>query len=451
MQFETKSTDFVGKYLKRVQKRIAGKPLAVQLIMDRTFGTATWVLQLIENVPFQKLTAGAYAISAALPQKALTRQIEEQLELAGANEEKFVLGLHAFYNNLSALIKKNHMEHEFCAFAGQLMRLQYESSIVVEKDIRTAYVNLMLQTLEYLRPNKFDLECCVYGVSTAGEWLTGPCPFPYSDRPANELNQKILSGWRPRDPFEQEQVVRSLYAKYGMNIQSLDDISTLEQVQRIHINSLAAMLPLIDEYTFDIVPEKTFDTVKVPFQNLHVLLDIELVSTQLKESSARLSPNGVFFEINDPTGEITGVLLKETKFQGHKYCLYRVDTPSGSLDGYYDIDEAFFYSVTIESDFILPYTYLRDLIVMLYASQVLDSVCLAPGSVVQSGHPVGIKAVPQAGQRLDTYHKAAAAEPEPVEKELSLLPELPIPKGRGFRYQTVFPGQGEIYVSSIIG
>ena len=54
MQFETKSTDFVGKYLKRVQKRIAGKPLAVQLIMDRTFGTATWVLQLIENVPFQK-------------------------------------------------------------------------------------------------------------------------------------------------------------------------------------------------------------------------------------------------------------------------------------------------------------------------------------------------------------------------------------------------------------
>ena len=203
MQVQNKPTDFVGKYLKRVQKRIAGKPLAVQLIMDRTFGTATWVLQLIENVPFQKLTAGAYAISAALPQKALTRQIEGQLELAGANEEKFVLGLHAFYNNLSALIKKNHMEHEFCAFAGQLMRLQYESSIVVEKDIRTAYVNLMMQTLEYLRPDKFDLECCVYGVSTAGEWLTGPCPFPYSDRPANELNQKILSGWRPRDPFEQ--------------------------------------------------------------------------------------------------------------------------------------------------------------------------------------------------------------------------------------------------------
>ena len=72
MQFENKSTDFVGKYLKRVQKRIAGKPLEVQLIMDRTFGTATWVLQLIENVPFQKLTAGTYAISAALPQKVLT-------------------------------------------------------------------------------------------------------------------------------------------------------------------------------------------------------------------------------------------------------------------------------------------------------------------------------------------------------------------------------------------
>lgn len=451
MQFEIKSTDFVGKYLKRVQKRIAGKPLEVQLIMDRTFGTATWVLQLIENVPFQKLTAGAYAISAALPQKILTRQIEGQLELARANEEKFVLGLHAFYNNLSALIKKNHMEHEFCAFAGQLMRLQYESSLVVEKDIRTAYVNLMLQTLEYLQPDKFDLECCVYGVSTAGAWLTGPCPFPYSDRPANELNQKILGGWRPKDPFEQKQVVKNLYAKYGMNIHSLNDISTLEQVQRIHINSLAAMLPLIDEYTFDIVPEKTFDTVKVPFQNLHVLLDIELVSTQLKENSVQLPPNGVFFEIDDPTDEMTGVLLKETEFQGHKYCLYRVDTPFGSLDGYYDVETAFFYSVTIESDFIFPYTYLRDLIVMLYASQVLDSVCLAPCSVIQSGCPVVIKAVPQAGRRRDTYHKTAAAESETVEKELPPLPELPVPKGRGFRYQAEFPEQSIIFVSGIVG
>lgn len=450
MLFGNNSTDFVGKYLKRVQKRIAGKPLEMQLIMDRTFGTSTWVLQLIEKFSFQELTAGAYAISASLSQKTLAHQFEGQLELAGANEEKFVLGLHAFYNNLSALIKKNHMEHEFCAFAGQLMRLQYENSPDVDKDIRTAYVNLMMQTLEYLRPDKFDLERCVYGVSTAGEWLTGPCPFPYSDRPANELNQKILGGWRPKDLFEQEQVVMGLYAKYGMNIRSLDDISTLEQVQRIHINSLAAMLPLIDEYTFDIVPEKTFDTVKVPFQNLYVLLDTELASTQLKNSDASLPPNGVSFEIDDPTGEISGVLLKETVFQNHKYCLYRVDTPSGSLAGYYDIGETFFYSVTLESDFTLPYTCLRNLIVMLYASQILDSVCLAPGSVIQSGYPVVIKAFPQAGQRQDTYHKAEVAEPKAIKMEPSPLPEPPKPKGFGFRYQARFPSQSDIFVSRIV-
>ena len=211
------------------------------------------------------------------------------------------------------------------------------------------------------------------------------------------------------------------------------------------------MLPLINEYTFDIVPEKTFDTVKVPFQNLHVLLDIELVSTQLKENCGHLPPNGVFFEIDDPTDEMRGVLLKETEFQGHRYCLYRVDTPSGSLDGYYDIDEAFFYSVTLESDFILPYTYLRDLIVMLYASQVLDCVYLAPGSAIQRGYPVGIKAVPQAGQLRDTYHKSAVAKPEDVEEDYPPLPELPVPKGRGFRYQAVFPSHGKIYVSRIIG
>ena len=450
MQFHNDS-DYVGKYLKRVQKRIAGKPLAMQLIMDRTFGTATWVLQLINNVPFQQITAGAYAISAALPQKELARQFEAQLELAGTNEEKFIMGLHAFYNNLSALIKKKHLEHEFCDFAGQLIRLQYENSPAVAKDIRTAYVNLMMQTLEYLRPDKFDLDCCVYGVSTTGEWLTAPCPYPYSDRPANELNQKILDGWRPRSPLEQEQTILSLYEKYGMHIRTLDDIAELEQVQRIHINTVAAMLPLINEYTFDIVPEQTFTTVKIPFQRLMVLLDTELVSVLLKGATKQLPPNGVVFEINDPTEEMTRALLKEVLYQGRKYCLYRVDTPSGGLAGYYDVDADYFYSVTRESKYLMPFESLQDLIVLLYASQVLDDVCLAPASVIQDGYPVLIKSIPQEGPCRDTYHKIADEEPAPlsVEPEPSSSPFTP--QYRGFRFQSNFSGSEEIFVSAIVG
>lgn len=450
VDFCSKSTDFVGKYLKRVQKRIAGKPLAMQLIMDRTFGTATWVLQLIEKVSFQKLTAGAYAVSAALPQKDLARQFEAQLELAGANEERFVLGLHAFYNNLSARIKKHHMEREFCAFSGRLLRLQFENTPAVDKDIQTAYVNLMMQTLEYLRPDKFDLECCVYGVSTDGEWLTAPCPFPYSDRPANELQQKILNGWRPSDPFEQERTILKLYAQYGIHIQSLDEIPILEQVQRIHINTATAMLPLIDEYTFDIIPERTFSTVKIPFLNLDVLLDTGLVSAQLRSCTKRLPPNGVFFEVDDPSEELDGVLLKETSYQDHRYCLFRVDTPLGGLSGYYDVEAAFFYSVLLESDSLFPYAHLRDMILLLYASQVLDSTYLTPASVMQHGHPVMMRAISQEGPRRDTYHKAADVDSGPIKKEPEPLPELPKPKVRSFRYQGDFPGQSEIFVSKIV-
>ena len=44
------------------------------------------------------------------------RLYDAQLELAGANQEKFVFGLHGFYNNVVSKVKKAGKQQEFAEF-----------------------------------------------------------------------------------------------------------------------------------------------------------------------------------------------------------------------------------------------------------------------------------------------------------------------------------------------
>ena len=45
--------------------------------------------------------------------KEFTRVYEAQLELAGANPEKFVSGLHRFHNEMALRIQKQHLYDNF--------------------------------------------------------------------------------------------------------------------------------------------------------------------------------------------------------------------------------------------------------------------------------------------------------------------------------------------------
>ena len=392
---------------------MAGKPLPVRILMERTFNTALMVLEEIDGIPFTKLTMDVYFFCKDVAFKEVVRLYDAQLELAGANQEKFVFGLHGFYNNVVSKVKKAGKQREFAEFLGTVSRIQKEKCGQFSKHIIDAYLDLILQTFEYLRPNKFAMTECVYGVSTGGEFLTGPYPYPFSDLPVMEFEEKMETGWRPKSREDLLQFLSRLYAKYGIELHSEDELDVLEMIQRIHITTTAALLPLINEYTFQIIPEKVYTSIKAPLQDMRIHADPERLKEKLKHRRRTLPTNGVLFEVDDPIGELQGVFLQETLYADSIHCLYRIDTRDGSLAGYYDTSSTFFFSISQDADDPLPYQSMTAFVLALYASQVLDTEPLTADLFQQAGKPLPVRVFQKGGKLRDTYHRGPAKDRDP--------------------------------------
>lgn len=124
MEYGTIANEYRNQYVKRMRKRMEGKPLPVRILMERTFNTALMVLEQIEGIPFSKLTMDVYFFRKDVAFKEVVRLYDAQLELAGANQEKFVFGLHAFYNGVVSKVKKAGKQQEFAEFLGTVSRIQ---------------------------------------------------------------------------------------------------------------------------------------------------------------------------------------------------------------------------------------------------------------------------------------------------------------------------------------
>lgn len=366
VELESKASPLRTKYRKRIDKKKANKPLPVQILMERTFGSAVAVIALIDGIAWEKLTFEMYYICNDIGFKRYIRLYDSQLELAALDQEKFIFGLHKFYNDISRELKTENKYYEFAQFIGAVMQLQFEKKEKLNENIVDAYLSLILQTLEYIRPDKFDLDVYPYGVSTAGEILVGPYPLAYSDMPVNEYEKILASGKKIGGPREHFDLMKSLYSKYGIEISSPNDLAIIQQTQMIHCNTTTAMFPFINEYTFDIASTTAFNSNLVPFRNMIcTTTDIEPLKEKLRRRSRTLPSNGVRFEIADPTGEIQGLLLKEMVYNGIVHMLYKLDILGSSLSGYYNTSTGFLYSITRGASIPEPYKNLSNFVLIL--------------------------------------------------------------------------------------
>lgn len=397
--------DIQSPYYKRMQKKITSKPPPAQVIMERTFGTACMVLDIIEGVPFSELTRELFFFCQKLPSKELARQYEAQLELAGANPERFVFGLHSFYNDLVAKVRKNQTFPELFGFIGAVERVQIENRTPSNANIVDAYVSMVLQILEYLRPSKFDLDTFVYGISSSGELLTGPGPCPYFDIYGIQ-QRRIAAGGKP-EAIKALDMYNS-YIQQEVNILSLPSIVRINEVQRMHMNMMASLLPFINEFTWDIAPVNSYDSNIAPLLDASpTFLNLDNLKQALIRRKRTLPTNGVSFEIEDPGGEVKGLLLKELLYMDRVHVLYRADFQEGCLSGYYDTGNGFFYSVLGNSTRPELAQNLEVLGLAAYASQVL-SPADAPNLdalLFRDSVPLNIRPFSRGGRLRDIYHR----------------------------------------------
>lgn len=408
MEYDEYGFELEQRYRKRMDKKMRGKPQVVKIIMSRTFGSSMMILQCLRNISFGELTFALYDFCTDLEFKEIVRLYDAELELAGINPEKFIFDLHPFYSKISNKIRKESKYREFAEFMGMVIRLHNEKKKVYNEQVVGAYLDLVYQTLEYLRTDKFDLTTFPYGVSTEGELLIGPYPMAYSDLPIIEFREAIEKGKKFQNSVEEGKFILGLYQKRGMLIGGINDLDDFVQAQRIHAATTTALFPFINEFTYDIVPLNYYRTQIAPFNAMKVVnCDIRLLKNRLQHRNHTLPTNGVAFEISDESRELTGAMIREIFYHNCVYMLYRIDTDKGSLAGYYDTKEEFLFSTLQDESQLSPYSNLCALILSMYATQVLSNMPIEDlnQKFFQLGQPLKIKAYGKGGKLRNQYNK----------------------------------------------
>lgn len=407
------------KYYRKELKKEDSKPGPAQIILSRTFSSAIHILAVLRDVPFRDLTMGAYLLYKDEPFEELSRMYSSQLELAAVDEENFVFSLHSFYNNVVNMIRKERRFKELFSFMGRIEGVSRGKIGEIRGEVLDAYNSIVLQTLEYIRPNKFDLDICTYGISTEGELLAGPYPYAYSDIPPSKIQRMQFMG----EPIPSRAEMLRMYKDVGIEVSSEQDLSVLEQAQRIHCATANALLPYINEYTFDIAPTTPFNCRHIPFDGLfYPTIDTYLLSQQLKASTVHLPANGVMFVPEDPREYLKSIFLKETNSDDETVLLYRIDTTDGPMSGFYNVTTGVYFSMLDNTIVPEAYDNLFILLNVLYASQIL-SVDNSPdiNNIFKIDEiPLKFQVYPQYGKRKITYNTTVQYNLTP-EKEKDFL------------------------------
>ena len=385
------SFEYTEKYYSRFIKKSEAKPAPVRLIMERTFHTAVWVLETIEGVDTNELNSATNLFISNLKNREFATIYGTQLEIAWTNVDKFIFGLHSFYNNLARKVKKEHKEQSIADFISEIMRYQVNDSKSVYNKTVTAYINMILQTLEYLRPDKFDLEKSVYGIDDDGKFLLGPCPFPYSDVPMIRLNQMMLKKQGVLSRDEVSAYLMKEYQKQGIEVSSIAEFSKFECTQRIHVTTIASMISLISADTYDMLPEKSYGAEDDPIRDLFVPVKVAPLCEILKRKQGRIPRSGIAFVFDDRDELLERLVLKEIVRDGKAYILYRLCTVFGDLSGYYDFEDYYFYSVYGEAEDKHNYEMVRGLVLSLYASQVFSNFLPLNQIALRMSGPISIE------------------------------------------------------------
>ena len=88
-------------------KKIFSKPDPVARLMKRTFSTACAVLSDLDGTDYREITVSLHNFLSELPcDVRLLDSFESQMELAGANHDKFIRNFQQSYKDLSHFFMK---------------------------------------------------------------------------------------------------------------------------------------------------------------------------------------------------------------------------------------------------------------------------------------------------------------------------------------------------------
>ncbi len=366
--YDDKTHELVNRYLVRYLKKMRGKDKATRCIMSNTFSCAIKVLDQLRDVELHDVVMSVFVYCRDENYQFISREFVKCIETAVLDPDRFVMGLHPFYNNLAAMLKTPEAMIRYSEFLGLFMKLYHTKSQtgIMNPNVATAYCDLIMQSLDYLRPKKLDVQNTVVGISTQGEALIRPDYYAYQDLASLEWLEEVLVNKNPAADH------KAFSLKYGYTESVYENSDIHRRIRNGFVNVKTALMPFINEYTYDILPTKYPNGELKEWLLLLHNVSLNSLKEKLKLRRRTLPANGVKVVFSDPTEEFSELLLKEIVKNDTVYLLYKVSSHNGDFSGYYDTQEQYFWSALWEMQNHEPYDYLQSMVLFCYAAIVLD-------------------------------------------------------------------------------
>lgn len=357
------ATDIVkfGRELNHyVDKKYFSKGTSIWVLQRRVMSTA---IQCLTEAEDSKLDASEvfvylfhFAEEASKDVEYIIKLMASQIELLFPNEEKFAKTLYRFFSDFADEIKHNN-QYETFFMAFTYVQEHAKNGILVDEvptimaPVTNILLNLFFELLEFLRPNKYNINEMVVGLSTEGKILTIRDPYPMTDVPLYHI-EKLAETKKFSSPEEFQMYIRQEYEKYGFSgIDSEYAINSLQGENNFLNNMMYSLIQYINEYTIDMLPEKPF---QFPFDlrnwkcMLYAGTKIEagrLVELAKHKRKRTLPANGAVVVFNDMNTLFSSLSLKEVYNNDAIVLLYKVTSEKGGdISGYFNTKTGMFWS-----------------------------------------------------------------------------------------------------------
>ncbi len=376
------------KYAEIWDKKYRDKGQAIWAFQRRTLSSACVITVKVKDLDFGAASTYMFHLANKSGEcRPIIEAVNSQIEYAMVNPDKFIKGLHKFFQELTKPIKRDKKYALYfkslayvqeCAHNGLII----DGKVEHNKAIELAAVDMLLQGTEYLKKQDFDITNIVVGISTEDEPIIIRDLYPLVDIPGYYFEALLLGrGYDKNDrkiPMEKRmEMLPIYYERFGYKgITDADLSRQLTTASQLYNNTVLSMATIMNEYLVDMLPANPL-VQNTPYQAQWwpelrtVMHSTEFYKDALHHRRRTLPTNGAVIQLSFHQ-MVREVKLKETCRDNEIICVYKIVTAAGDLSGYYNTNTEWFYSMLDDSNNMKVMGQIQNLVLWLYTALVCD-------------------------------------------------------------------------------
>ena len=333
-------------FLKDIEecKRLSGNSSNDYRRRKRTLNIAWAITDSLRDIAFEELMSKMY-FKCSDEMKPVLNFYEDCLIDSKINNDEFRKKLHdrllIFCNKIKTSGKQCIVVEFYNILNQACIRKDFSEPTI--KRVFSAYLSLVQQSITYFYD---DLTKYFYGIKDDGTFLTVEDQWPMLDWAHEEYAEKMFYRTVYGGKIDEEklfQEAKKRYARYGLIVNSTEDMINLSTIANNYGNVTAAMAYYMSEQTKDMLPQ---NEIGLKIEHLpKKWLSTEYYKERLLKRNFALP--GCIKATCEYAGDIKEVYFREVIKDDNVVMLYRVvsktDGKCSDIPGYYIPNEKFMY------------------------------------------------------------------------------------------------------------